>query len=77
MSALATKLSRWLSLPEPLDYRGVNHITERWAPYAGLVYSHLLLDSLTTSGWVAATPAAETDDGQAAVRDDTSDAVHP
>lgn len=56
------KLRRWLSLPEPLDYRGVNHITERWAPYAGLVYFHLLLDSLATSGWVA-TPAAETDDG--------------
>jgi len=46
------KLQRWLSRPEPLDYRGVNQITERWSPFAGLVYFHLLLDSITTSGWL-------------------------
>lgn len=53
------KLRRWLSLPEPLDYRSVNRITERWAPYAGLVYFHLLLDSLAPSGWLPATHPAE------------------
>ncbi|PZR98885.1 MAG: DNA-3-methyladenine glycosylase 2 family protein [Candidatus Nephthysia bennettiae] len=46
------KLQRWLSLPEPLDYRGVNRIIRRWSPHAGLVYFHLLLDSLATSGWL-------------------------
>ena len=28
-------------------------IVSRWAPYAGLVYFHLLLDSLTRAGLVA------------------------
>ncbi len=47
------KLTRWLNVAEPLDYRGVGRIVERWAPYAGLVYFHLLLDSLDASGWLA------------------------
>ncbi len=49
------KLRRWLSVPEPLDYEGVNHITQRWSPYAGLVYFHLLLDSVAASGWLPET----------------------
>ncbi len=50
------KLSRWLSQPEPLDYRGVAGVVERWQPYAGLVYLHLLLDSLAVAGWASEEP---------------------
>lgn len=46
------KLRRWLSITVPLDYPAVNGIVARWQPYAGLVYFHLLLDSLTSSGWL-------------------------
>ena len=47
------KLRRWLSLREPLDYPAVGGLVERWRPYAGLVYFHLLLDSLASSGWLS------------------------
>ncbi len=43
-------LRRWLGLPEPLDYAGVQRVVARWQPYAGLVYLHLLLDRLAAAG---------------------------
>ena len=46
-------LQRWLGLGESLDYAGVHRIIERWQPYAGLVYFHLLLKRLAESGHVA------------------------
>ncbi len=46
------KLRRWLSLDIPLDYPAVSGIVARWHPYGGLVYFHLLLDSLASSGWL-------------------------
>jgi DNA-3-methyladenine glycosylase II len=46
------KLARWLGVALPLDYPTVSGIVERWRPYAGLVYFHLLLDSLANSGWL-------------------------
>ena len=39
-------LRRWLELPQTLDYEGVRQAVSRWQPYSGLVYLHLLLDSL-------------------------------
>ncbi len=48
------KLARWIGVGLPLDYRTIGGITERWQPYAGLVYFHLLLDSLANSGWLDA-----------------------
>lgn len=39
-------LQRWLGLLEPLDYEGVRRTLARWAPFQGLVYLHLLLNSL-------------------------------
>lgn len=39
-------LQRWLNLVKPLDYAGVQRTVERWRPYGGRVYFHLLLD-----GW--------------------------
>lgn len=47
-------LRRWLGLAEKLDYAGVQAVLQRWQPYAGLVYFHLLLSSLDREGHLAA-----------------------
>ena len=44
------RLARWLRRSRPLDYAGVGRAVERWQPYAGLVYFHLLLDGLSKAG---------------------------
>ena len=44
------RLARWLGRSRPLDYAGVRRAVERWQPYAGLVYFHLLLDGLSQAG---------------------------
>jgi DNA-3-methyladenine glycosylase II len=33
-----------------LDYAEVSKATEKWQPYAGMVYFHLLLDGLSRAG---------------------------
>ncbi|MCU1328443.1 MAG: HhH-GPD family protein [Bryobacterales bacterium] len=43
-------LERWMRLRGPLDYARVAHVVGRWKPYGGLIYFHLLLDSLGRSG---------------------------
>jgi DNA-3-methyladenine glycosylase II len=43
-------LARWLGRAAPLDYAGVAKAVERWQPYAGMLYFHLLLDGLSRSG---------------------------
>lgn len=45
-----TNLARWLRLREPLDYGRVMRVTNKWKPYGGLVYFHLLLDGLERAG---------------------------
>jgi DNA-3-methyladenine glycosylase II len=45
-------LRRWLRLKKALDYEGVRQTLIRWEPYAGLIYFHLLLDSLAESGMI-------------------------
>ena len=47
-------LQRWLNLVTPLDYAAVHRALERWRPYGGLVYFHLLLDRLAEAGFLAA-----------------------
>lgn len=47
------KLKAFLGLEGQLDYERVERVVSRWAPYGGLVYFHLLLDSLTRAGLVA------------------------
>ena len=47
-------LQRWLNLVKPLDYAGVHRTLERWRPYGGLVYFHLLLDRLEEAGFLSA-----------------------
>ena len=44
------RLGRWLGRSRPMDYAGVRRAVERWRPYAGLVYFHLLLDGLSQAG---------------------------
>jgi hypothetical protein len=41
------KLRRWFAIETPLDYEAVGRLVARWHPYAGVVYFHLLLDSLS------------------------------
>ncbi len=43
-------LARWLHLRKPLDYGRVMRIVDRWKPFAGLIYFHLLLDGLERAG---------------------------
>jgi DNA-3-methyladenine glycosylase II len=43
-------LQRWMRLSGPLDYARVTHVVSRWKPYGGLVYFHLLLDSIARAG---------------------------
>jgi DNA-3-methyladenine glycosylase II len=52
------KLRRLLGLDTPLDYETVRELVARWQPYAGVVYFHLLLDSLARAGLVAAPEAS-------------------
>ena len=44
------RLAKWLGRKEPLDYEGVARVTKRWAPYAGVVYFHMLLEGLSEAG---------------------------
>jgi DNA-3-methyladenine glycosylase II len=50
------RLARWLGRSRPLDYAGVGRVVERWKPFAGLVYFHLLLDGLFRAGILDAVP---------------------
>jgi DNA-3-methyladenine glycosylase II len=47
------KLEDFLELDRQLDYEGVESVVSQWAPYGGLVYFHLLLDSLAQAGLVS------------------------
>ncbi len=44
------RLQRWLGQTRPLDYDGVHRTLAPWAPYAGLIYFHLLLEGLAEAG---------------------------
>ena len=50
------RLARWLGRSRSLDYSGVRRAVERWQPYAGLVYFHLLLDGLAQAGALSRDP---------------------
>jgi DNA-3-methyladenine glycosylase II len=45
-------LQRRLGITTPLDYDAVRRITDRWAPYSGLVYYHFLLAGIAEAGWL-------------------------
>ena len=44
------KLRRLFGIDTPLDHEAVGRLVARWHPYAGVVYFHLLLDSLSRAG---------------------------
>jgi DNA-3-methyladenine glycosylase II len=46
------KLRRLFGIDMPLDHESVQQLVARWQPYAGVVYFHLLLDSLSRAGLV-------------------------
>ncbi|MGH3731814.1 MAG: DNA-3-methyladenine glycosylase family protein [Acidimicrobiales bacterium] len=48
------KLRSFFELPDAPDYAAINRLTSRWAPYAGMVYFHFLLDGLVGRGILAA-----------------------
>ena len=52
------RLERWLALPERLDYDGVQQVLGPWAPFAGLVYLHLVVDGIVDSGLAPPSEAA-------------------
>lgn len=45
-------LARWLKLRTALDYDGVTRKLNKWKPYAGLIYFHLLMDSLERADYL-------------------------
>lgn len=49
-------LGRWLHLRKPLDYARVMRVVDKWKPYGGLIYFHLLLDGLERAGHLQAAP---------------------
>jgi DNA-3-methyladenine glycosylase II len=53
-AGVRNNLRRWLQLAEPPTYPEVRTIMGRFAPYAGVVYFHLLLDHLEDAGYLPA-----------------------
>jgi hypothetical protein len=41
-----------LWLRKPLDYESVRRFLDRWQPFGGLIYFHLLLDGLLEEGYL-------------------------
>jgi len=44
------KLQRFFALPTPPDRKQILTLMEPWAPYAGMMYFHMLLDGLAERG---------------------------
>ncbi len=44
------RLQDWMEVGRPLDYEGVRRLLNRWKPYGGLIYFHLLLKGLSEAG---------------------------
>ena len=48
------RLFEWLGVTDAPTYDGVGRILERWHPYGGLIYLHLIVNSVVDGGHVAA-----------------------
>jgi DNA-3-methyladenine glycosylase II len=44
------RLAKWLHRSRPMDYTTVRRALRRWQPYAGFIYLHMLMESLTATG---------------------------
>lgn len=53
-------LMRWLGLSEELDYDNFKRVLNRWSPFGGLIYFHLLLDKLAAAGHLLPRSASRT-----------------
>jgi len=47
------RLAKWLHRSRPMDYASVHRILQRWQPYGGLIYFHMLMESLSATGKIA------------------------
>jgi hypothetical protein len=52
-AALLAAADAEATIDMPLDHESVQQPVARWQPYAGVVYFHLLVDSLSRAGLVA------------------------
>ena len=48
------KLFEWLGMSDAPTYDSVGRMLERWRPYGGLIYLHLIVNSVVDGGHVAA-----------------------
>ena len=48
------KLFEWLGMGDAPTYDGVGRMLERWHPYGGLIYLHLIVNAVADAGHVAA-----------------------
>jgi DNA-3-methyladenine glycosylase II len=48
------KLFEWLGVGDAPTYDGVGRMLERWHPYGGLIYLHLIVNAVADGGHVAA-----------------------
>ncbi len=48
------KLFKWLGATGAPTYDGVGKMLERWHPYGGLIYLHLIVNAVADAGHVAA-----------------------
>lgn len=44
------RLAKWLHRSERMNYASVRRALKRWHPYAGFIYFHMLMESLTATG---------------------------
>lgn len=43
------RLAKWLHRSRPMDYASVRRALRRWQPYAGFIYFHMLMESLSAT----------------------------
>ncbi len=48
------RLTKWLRRSQPMNYASVHRALDRWHPYAGLIYFHMLMESLSEAGKITA-----------------------
>ncbi len=48
------KLFEWFGVGDPPSYDGVGRMLERWHPYGGLIYLHLIVNAVADAGHIAA-----------------------
>ena len=47
------RLAKWLHRSRPMSYARVRRALNRWQPYAGFIYFHMLMESLTAAGRIS------------------------